>query len=293
MSMRAIQISRLGGPEVLIPVELPEPTPKPHQLLVNVAAAGINYADTHIAEGSYLSKPELPLVPGSEVIGRTPDGRRVMALTDGSGGYAEKAAVVGQLAVEVPETVSDGEALAVLAQGLSAWHLLRTCARLAPGETVVINAAAGGVGSLAVQLGADAAVDGSPDGYAERVIEANGGRRVDVVLEPVGGAVFDAALRTVAPFGRLVTFGQASRQAPQPVDPVRLMHRNLAVVGFWLPPALVLPGGFAPPLAELLTLVTTGRLRPIVGGEYPLDQARRAHEEMLARRTTGKLILRP
>src|SRR6266511_2314804 len=283
MSMRAIQISRLGGPEVLTPVELPEPTPKPHQLLVNVAAAGINYADTHIAEGSYLSKPELPLVPGSEVIGRTPDGRRVMALTDGSGGYAEKAAVVGQLAVEVPETVSDGEALAVLAQGLSAWHLLRTCARLAPGETVVINAAAGGVGSLAVQLakifgagrviatastvdkqklavdlGADAAVDGSPDGYAERVIEANGGRRVDVVL-----------------------------------DPVRLMHRNLAVVGFWLPPALVLPGGFAPPLAELLTLVTTGRMRPIVGGEYPLDQARRAHEEMLARRTTGKLILRP
>src|SRR6266545_4135832 len=223
MSMRAIQISRLGGPEVLTPVELPEPTPKPHQLLVNVAAAGINYADTHIAEGSYLSKPELPLVPGSEVIGRTPDGRRVMALTDGSGGYAEKAAVVGQLAVEVPETVSDGEALAVLAQGLSAWHLLRTCARLAPGETVVINAAAGGVGSLAVQLakifgagrviatastvdkqklavdlGADAAVDGSPDGYAERVIEANGGRRVDVVLEPVGGAVFDAALRTAA-----------------------------------------------------------------------------------------------
>jgi NADPH:quinone reductase len=146
---------------------------------------------------------------------------------------------------------------------------------------------------LALDLGADAAVDGSADGYAERVIEANGGRRVDVVLEPVGGAVFDAALRTVAPFGRLVTFGQASRQAPQPVDPVRLMRRNLAVVGFWLPAALALPGGYAPPLAEMLTLVTTGRLRPIVGGEYPLDQARRAHEDMLARRTTGKLILRP
>src|SRR6266542_3561568 len=273
MSMRAIQISRLGGPEVLTPVELPEPTPKPHQLLVNVAAAGINYADTHIAEGSYLSKPELPLVPGSEVIGRTPDGRRVMALTDGSGGYAEKAAVVGQLAVEVPETVSDGEALAVLAQGLSAWHLLRTCARLAPGETVVINAAAGGVGSLAVQLakifgagrviatastvdkqklavdlGADAAVDGSPDGYAERVIEANNGKRVDVILVAVGGPVFAAAFEALGQFGRLVTFGAASREAPAAIEPARLMKRNLSVIGFWLSPALARPGMFAEPL---------------------------------------------
>src|SRR6266498_4648859 len=315
--VRAIQIGRYGGPEVLEVVELPDPQPRPDQVLIDVAGIGVNYADTHLADGSYLTSPELPHVPGSEVIGRAADGRRVMALT-GSGGYAEKALAPAALSIEVPEGIDDGAALAILVQGLSAWHLLRTSAQLQPGETVVVNAAAGGVGSLAVQLakifgagrviatastvdkqklavdlGADAAVDGSPDGYAERVIEANGGRRVDVVLEPVGGAVFDAALRTVAPFGRLVTFGQASRQAPQPVDPVRLMHRNLAVVGFWLPPALVLPGGFAPPLAELLTLVTTGRLRPIVGGEYPLDQARRAHEDMLARRTTGKLILRP
>jgi NADPH:quinone reductase len=316
--MRAIQISRTGGPDVLTLTDLPEPTPEPHQLLVNVAAAGINYGDTHIADGSYLTKPELPHVPGSEVIGRTPDGRRVMAVTDSGGGYAEKAAVTGQLAVDVPETVADGEALAILVQGLSAWHLLRTCARLAPGETVVVNAAAGGVGSLAVQLarifgagrviatastsdklklaldlGADAAVDGSAEGYAERVVEANDGRRVDVVLDAVGGAVFDAAMLTLAPFGRLVTFGQASRQAPQPVDPARLMRRNLAVVGFWLPPALAVPGSYTEPLAEMLTLVATGRLRPVVGGEYPLDRARQAHEDLLARRTTGKLILRP
>jgi NADPH:quinone reductase len=313
----AIQIARNGGPEVLTAVEWPDPMPGPQQVLISVDAAGINYADTHIADGSYLSRPTLPHVPGSEVIGRTPDGRRVMAVTEG-GGYAEKAVVAAGLAIPVPDSVGDGEALAVLVQGLSAWHLLRTCARLAAGETVVVNAAAGGVGSLAVQLarvfgagrvmatastsekrdlaqslGADAAVDGAAEGYAERVIEANGGQRVDVVLDAVGGPVLDAALGALRPFGRLVTFGAASRQPSQPVDPTRLMRRNLAIIGFWLAPALAVPQMYGPPLAELLGLVADGRLRPVVGGEYPLADARRAHEDMLARRTVGKLILRP
>jgi NADPH2:quinone reductase len=313
--VRAIQIPRNGGPEVLTLVELPEPQPGPGQLLVDVAAAGVNYADTHLADGSYLVRPELPYVPGSEVIGRTPDGRRVMAVTDG-GGYAEKAAVAEALAVDVPDGLSDAEALAVLVQGLSAWHLLRTCARLAPGETVVVNAAAGGVGSQAVQLaklfgagrvvatastvdkrelaqrlGADAAVDGAPEGYAARVIEANGGSRVDVILDAVGGAVFDAALTALAPFGRLITFGMASRQAPTPVHPARLMRRNTAVVGFWLAPVLGVPAMYGPPLAELLALVADGRLSPVVGQQYPLAEARQAHEDILARRTTGKVVL--
>jgi NADPH2:quinone reductase len=315
--MFAVQIPRLGGPEVLTPVELPDPVPGPGQLLVEVDAAGINYADTHLAEGSYLSRPQLPFVPGAEVVGRTPDGRRVMALIE-NGGYASKAVIPAALAVDVPEAIGDGEALAVLAQGLSAWHLLRTCGRLAPGETVVVNAAAGGVGSLAVQLakvfgagrviatastpekqklaldlGADVGLDGTPEGYAERVIEANEGRGADVILDAVGGRVFDAAQRALAQFGRLVTFGAASREVAEPIDPVRLMRRNAAVVGFWLAPALRLPGAFAEPMAELLALTAAGRIRPVVGGEYPLAEARRAHEDMLARRTTGKLILRP
>ncbi len=315
--MRAIQIPRTGGPEVLTAVDVPEPVAGPGQLLVDVDAAGINYADTHLADGSYLTRPELPIIPGSEVIGRTADGRRVMAIGEG-GGYAEKALIAAPLAVDVPAAVSDGDALAVLVQGLSAWHLLRTSARLQPGESVVVNAAAGGVGTLAVQLakafgagrviatassaekrdlavklGADAAVDGAADGYTERVIEANGGRRVDVILDAVGGAVFDNALRALAPFGRLVTFGQASRELPGPVDPTRLMRHNTSVAGFWLAPLLRVPAMYGPPLAELLQLVADGQLHPIVGGEYPLSEARRAHEDMLARRTTGKLILRP
>src|SRR5690242_12647522 len=149
--MRAIQISRYGGPDVLTTVDLPDPQPGPGQLLVDVTAAGINYADTHLTDGSYLSSPALPFVPGAEVVGRTADGRRLAGLS-GSGGYAEKALLPAALAVAVPDAIGDGEALALLVQGLSAWHLLRTCARLAPGESVVVNAAAGGVGSLTVQL---------------------------------------------------------------------------------------------------------------------------------------------
>jgi NADPH2:quinone reductase len=315
--MRAIQISRYGGPEVLTAVELPDPQPGAGQIMIDVAAAGVNYADTHLADGSYLSSPELPFVPGSEVIGRTADGRRVMGLSN-TGGYAEKALLPAALAVDVPASIGDGEALALLVQGLSAWHLLRTSARLVPGESVVVNAAAGGVGSLAVQLakafgagrviatastpdkqrlaldlGADVAVSGDADGYAERVVEANGGKRVDVILDAVGGPVFDAALEALGQFGRLVTFGAASRQVAQPVEPGRLMKRNLSVIGFWLSPALALPGMFAPALTELFELVTDGRIRPVVGGEYPLAETRQAHEDLLARRTTGKLILRP
>jgi NADPH2:quinone reductase len=315
--MRAVQITRNGGPEVLTTAELPEPVAGRGQLLIDVSAAGINYADTHLTEGSYLSRPELPFVPGGEVIGRTPDGRRVMGMSE-RGGYAEKALVPEALAVEVPESIGDGEALAVLVQGLSAWHLLRTCAKLSPGESVVVNAAAGGVGTLAVQLakafgagrviatastpekqklaldlGADAAVDGAADGYAERVIEANGGRRVDVILDAVGGRVFDEGLKALAPLGRLITFGQASREPAEPLDPTRLMRFTIGVVGFWLAPLLARPGAFAEPMAELLELTAAGRLRPVVGGAYPLAEARRAHEDMLARRTTGKLILQP
>jgi NADPH2:quinone reductase len=315
--MRAIQIPRFGGPEVLTVVELPDPQPGPGQIAVDVTAAGVNYADTHLAEGTYLSNPEPPFVPGAEVIGRAADGRRIMGLT-GSGGYAEKAVLPEALAVEVPAAIGDGEALSLLAQGLSAWHLLRTCARLAPGESVVVNAAAGGVGSLTVQLakafgagrviatassddkrklaldlGADVAVSGDADGYTERVIEANGGKRIDVILDAVSGPVFDAAFEALGQFGRLVTFGAASREAATPIEPTRLMKRNVSVIGFWLSPALVLPGAFGPPLTEMFDLVAAGRLRPIVGGEYPFAEARRAHEDMLARRTTGKLILRP
>lgn len=318
--MRAIQISEFGGPEVLQPVELPTPEPRDGDLLLQVDAAGVNYADTHQSEDSYLAPQRLPLVPGAEVVGRTEDGRRVVALTSGGGGYAERVLVDPAAVVELPDGVPDGAALALVLQGTTAWHLLRTSGHLAAGDSVVVHAAAGGVGSLAVQLakrwgagrvigtasgpdkrelalelGADVAVDVSDTADAEQVTEllrqANQGRGVDVVLEMTGGHVFDGSLAALAPLGRLVTYGTASRTAPAPVQPGSLVPTSRTVTGFWLVHALRMPGGLARPMEELLSLVHAGALRTVVGGRYPLADARRAHEDLLARRTTGKLVL--
>ncbi|MFF6959989.1 MULTISPECIES: zinc-binding dehydrogenase [unclassified Streptomyces] len=313
--MRAIQITEFGGPEVLRETELPDPVAGPGQLLVDVDSAGINYADTHTVEDSYLSRSTLPMVPGAEVVGRTAEGRRVVALTD-NGGYAQKAVVQEYLAHDVPDEVTDGQALALVVQGLTAWHLLRTSGRLAEGESVVVHAAAGGTGSLAVQLaktfgagrviatassedkrdlalelGADVAVDSGPENLKDRLVEANGGKKVDIVLEMTGGPVFDASLAALAPFGRLVTYGLASRTPPTPVQAAQLMARSRAVVGFWLTHCLGRPGMYREPMAELLEMTAAGRLVPRLGGVYPLSEAVRAHEELRARQTFGKLVL--
>jgi NADPH:quinone reductase len=313
--VRAIQITEFGGPEVLTPAELPDPEPHDGFEVLDVLAAGVNYADTHQTDDSYLNAQELPLVPGGEVVGRRADGTRVVAIVPG-GGYAAKALAHPATSFPVPDGVEDGQALALVVQGLTAWHLLRTCARLSPGESVVVHAAAGGVGTLAVQLakrfgagrviavastpdkrmlatelGADAAVDPADPELKDALIRANGGKKVDIVLEMTGGAVFDASLAALARFGRLVVFGQASRQSPTPVDPAALMARSAAVIGFWLVHCLWQPEMLQGPMAELMSLVERGKLRTIVGGHYPLEDARRAHEDMLARRTTGKLVL--
>jgi NADPH:quinone reductase len=314
--MRAVVISEFGGPEQLQLVEdHPVPEPGEGQVLINVAHAGINFADTHARDNSYLSAYEVPLIPGGEVAGEV-DGRRVVALV-GSGGYAEYAVAPEQLVFPLPDGVSDAAALAIIIQGLSAWHLIRTSAHMAEGESVVVHAAAGGVGSLAVQLakrygagrviatasteekralalelGADAAVDPNEEDLNAALREANGGAKVDIVLEMAGGRVFDQSLRALAPFGRLVTYGQASREGNE-VASGGLMARSQAVVGFWLVHCFGRPGMVAEPLQELFGLAESGELRIVEGEVYPLSEARRAHEEMQARRTSGKLLLDP
>ncbi len=149
--MRAVQITEFGGPEVLNVTEVPDPVPGEGQVLVEVSRAGVNYADTHQVEDSYLSSAKLPLIPGGEVVGTTPDGRRIAAMI-GHGGYAEKALVNEALAFDVPDGVDDVSAVALLVQGLTAWYLLNKSVHFAKGESIVVHAAAGGVGSLAVQL---------------------------------------------------------------------------------------------------------------------------------------------
>lgn len=315
--MRAVQIDRFGGPEVLRLVDIAPPSPPPGHTLIKVSLAGVNYDDIHQTENTAGLPATLPKVPGAEVVGTTEDGRRVVALVV-EGGYAEYAVAADHLMFPVPDDLTDGQALALMLQGTAAWHLLRTAAKLRGGESVAVPAAAGGVGSIAVQLacgfgagwiigtastaakrelvtqlGADVAIDSRPDGLRERLIAANGGQKIEVVLEMTGGAVFLESLRAVAPFGRLVTYGQASRQSPVEIDPAKLIRRSRAVVGFWLPDCFERPKMLGSALSELIGLTASGLLRPIVGREYPLSEAARAHTEMMDQRTIGKIVLNP
>ena len=323
--MRAIRISEWGGPEVLELVEdAPRPEADEHHVLVRVTRAGINFADTHARENSYLARYELPFSPGAEIAGVVEEdgggfraGERVVALV-GTGGYAEYVAAPAATTVAIPGDVSDATALALLLQGLTAWHLYETSAKLAAGESVVVHAAAGGVGSLAVQLakplgagrviatasteekralalelGADEAVDVSREDLGAALVEANLGARVDVVLEMAGGRVFDQSLKALAPFGRLVSYGMASRE-PNEVASGALMRTSRAVVGFWLVHCLQRPAEMVDaPLRDLFGRAARGDLRVVEGETYPLSEVRRAHEDLQARRTMGKLLLDP
>ncbi|MFI0786176.1 zinc-binding alcohol dehydrogenase family protein [Streptomyces lydicus] len=320
--MRAMRFERFGGPEVLEEADVPDPVAGPGETLVEVAAAGVNFGDIkqiagELTEGPYAPKGPLPHIPGMEVVGRTADGRRVLGYVR-QGGYAAKTVVAERDLVVLPQGVSAGAALALLVQGLTAWHLLRSVARVRPGESVVVHAAAGGTGSLAVQLarafgagrviatasseekrafalelGADVAVDGAAEGYRERILDANQGQPVDIVLDAVGGPVLDSALDALGFLGRLVTYGSSSRQTATAVPPHRLAVESITVGGFWLIPLLTREGAGGTALEELVGLTARGRLRPLVGAEYDLGSACAAHEDLLGRRTKGKLVLVP
>jgi NADPH:quinone reductase len=313
--MKAIQITEFGGPEVMQLVDLPDPEPSDGEVVVDVARAGVNFADTHVTRDDYLAKQELPLVPGGEISGRTPDGRRVAALLAG-GGYAQKVAVPEGWLVPVPDGVSDEVAAGLLLQGLTAHALVHRCARLRPEETIVVEAAAGGTGSLAVQLakraggrviglasspekrklaerlGADATIDSGADDLREAILAANGGEQVDAVLQMSGGEAFEQELRALAPFGRMVTFGIASREENQ-VRTGHLLRNSRAVIGFWLMQLIPRRDEIRAMIEDLLQAVLAGELEVVIGGTYPLSEAARAHEEIAARRTQGKLLLDP
>ncbi|HEY5976625.1 MAG TPA: zinc-binding dehydrogenase [Solirubrobacterales bacterium] len=313
--MKAIQIEEFGGPDVLKHVEIDDPTPGDGEVLIEVTRSGINFADTHATRNDYLAEQTLPLIPGAEIAGRTPDGRRVAAIL-GSGAYAEKVAAHEAMLIPVPDEVSDDQAAAMLLQGLTAMALVRTCARVEEGETIVVEAAAGGTGSLSVQLakkagakvialasseekrelckrlGADEAVDSRSEDLGAAIREANGGERVNAVLHMSGGDAFDAELGILAPLGRMVVFGIASREQ-RDVSTAALLRGSKAVVGFWLVHLLMRRDLVAPMIGELLGSVAAGELEVTVGDVYPLSEAAKAHEDLIARRTTGKLLLDP
>jgi NADPH2:quinone reductase len=324
--MKMVQFTEYGGPEVLQVIEVDRPVPTGRRVLIKVEAIGVNYADTARREGNYVVPTPLPFVPGTEVAGVVCEvgeeastvrvGERVVALIE-SGGYAEYASVDERAVIPLPDGLDVQKAVALPVQGLSAYHILKTMGRLERGETVLVHAAAGGVGTLAVQLaklfgagkviatasteekrklaiqlGADVAVDYTKENWKDEVMRATDGKGVDVALEMAGGDIFHQTLECLAPFGRLVVYGVASGQFAR-MNPARLMGKNLSVIGFFLPQIMRKQTLYQQSLRELLAYVQTGKLTLTIGGVYPLEQAADVHRLLQSRKTHGKLILVP
>jgi NADPH2:quinone reductase len=313
--VKAIQIEEFGGPEQFKLVEVPDPEASDGMVVVDVARSGMNWADTHAIRNDYLAEQELPLIPGAEIAGTTADGKRVAALMS-NGGYAQKALVPEAFLVPLPDEVSDEQAAGLLLQGMTAHALLHHCAHVEKGETVVVEAAAGGTGSLAVQLakragakviglassdekravaerlGADATADSRAEDLKEAILQANGGEKVDVVLH-MSGTGFEAELHALNMLGRIVCFGNAARH-PNELQTNYLLQTSKSVMGFWLV-ALVAQRQdlIASMIADLLGAVAAGDLEVTIGATYPLSEAARAHEAIQERGTIGKLLLDP
>ena len=328
--MKAVQISRFGGPEVLETVELPTPAPGAGQLLVRVGASGVNLADALTRMDRYAVTPPLPAVLGAEAAGVVEAlgagvdgfaiGQRVatpLFANNRLGAYAEFVVIDANLAVPLPDAISFEQAAALMIQGITALTLTRQ----APpkGKTVLVNAAAGGVGSLLVQLakhagarmviagastpnkldfvralGADGGVNYTSPGWAEELRRIADGNGPDIIYESVGGEVTAASLGALAPQGQIVIYGALNIQSFQLGVPelLGLIFKNQSLTGFAFAPLLT-PEGLRSGLAELFDLVNRGELVVTTGGRYPLTEASKAHSALEGRGTTGKLILTP
>jgi NADPH2:quinone reductase len=287
-----------------------DPEPGEAQKLVAVRAAGINFMDLLIRQGRYPQAPELPVVLGGEIAGEVPgeDGaRRVMALPR-TGGYAELAAVDESWLIPLPEQASFAEGAAFLMAFLTAYLPLTRQARVEAGTVVLVHAAAGGVGSAAVQvarhLGARVIATASTDEKRELALslgaqEAYGYEefadrvRADVVVDPVGGAVFDASLKVLNPLGTLIAIGFAAGMWAE-LNPALLVGRNVGVQGFYLGRLMAhRPEVVHAAAGELVRLWEEGAIRPVVGTELPLDRAADGHRLIEERRHVGKVVLVP
>ncbi|MFJ5116498.1 zinc-binding alcohol dehydrogenase family protein [Kitasatospora sp. NPDC088548] len=310
--IRAAVIRRYGGPEEFRAETVPEPAAGPGQVLIDVALAGVNYADLHCRTGGYARFP-LPAVLGADVIGRRRgDGRRVAALLRTGGGYAQVACAERSFTVEVPDEVGDEQALALLEQGATAYAALALLGRLRPGECVAVTAAAGGVGHLAVQLarelgagrvlglastpakrefvrslGADAVFDPAAPELAELLAESGG---VDLFVDSAGGRGLRDGLAALAPFGRLLCVG--ARGGPEEAFAVdELAERSAGVLGFWLQHVLDDRVLFSGVVEQLFRLAGRGRLTARIDRIVPLSGVGGAHRALAARQTMGKVLI--
>ncbi|HLI23527.1 MAG TPA: quinone oxidoreductase [Acidimicrobiales bacterium] len=322
--MKAIVVERHGGPEVLQVVEREDPSAGPGQLLVEVEAAGVNYMDIYGRQGNPAYGGEVPFVPGAEGAGRVAAvGEGVSGFAPGDtvawsgvpGSYAEMVAVPAEVAVAVPAGVDATLAAAVMLQGMTAHYLCHTTYPVAPGEVVVVHAAAGGVGLLLTQMvkmrGGVVVATTSSDAkdsvareagadhltryerFASVVDDVTGGEGAAAVYDGVGAATFDAGLACLRPRGYMVLYGAASGPVP-PLDLTRLVNGgSLFVTRPSLRHYVARRQELQRRSGDLFTWIGEGRLAVRVGATYPLGDAARAHEDLAARRTTGKLLLLP
>lgn len=329
--MQVIQLTRFGGPEVLQLAQLPTPVPGPGEILVRVRAAGVNFAETLMRVDRYAMTPPLPSVPGVEAAGEIvaigPDvggldlGARVAAPLFAAGlhfgGYADHVVVPAELAVLLPDGLSFEDATALMIQGLTAAHLVKQGPPA--GKTVLVNAAAGGVGSILVQLarragaktivaaassddklafarslGADIGIDYTRPDWTTALRAALGGEGPDIIYESVGGAITTASLAALAPLGRIIVYGALNIQqfALGVPDLLGLIFKNQSLTGFALAPLLT-PASLRAELGALFGLAARGELRVTIGGSYPLERVGEAHQALEQRATMGKLVLLP
>jgi NADPH2:quinone reductase len=325
--MKAVRFHETGGPEVLIHEDVEEPTPGPGEIKLKIQAAGVNYVDIMRRRGDPMHEPSpTPFCIGYEMAGvvaevgsdvASPQVGDVVFVNTGSGGYAQYAVVPAELAVPVPEGLTPVQIVALWLQGLTAMLSLRHAGKVAGGETVLVEAAGGGVGTLAVQLakvlgattvvaaassdaklevarelGADVCVNYSEDGWAEKVWALTEGKGVDVIVESVGGVLLEQALTTLAPFGRMVVLGSASNE-PAALHSGELFNHNRVLVGFGIHQYYPDRPLIERTIAELADLVRTGRLQLRLDHVLPLSEAAEAHRLVEFRLSTGKVVLEP
>ena len=286
---------------------MPDPDVPEGQSLFHVRAAGVNFLDLLVRQGNYAQAPELPTIPGVEVAGETADGRRVMALLTG-GGYAERVAVDPKRLFPLPKGASFAEGASFLLTFLTAWIPLTRQVRLEPGQTVLVHAGSGGVGTASIQcarhLGARVVATASTEEKRRFCIEQGAEQafrydefaevvRPDVVMDPVGGDLFAASVGILSPLGTLVSIGYAGGWW-QELNPALLVGRNVGVQGFYLGRLMTRrPDVVAEAAGELLELWDSGAVKPVVGAEFPLAEAGNAHRLIEDRKHVGKVVLVP
>jgi len=322
--MRAIQVSQTGGPEVLTLVDVPVPTIKPNEALVAIKASGVNFIDVYFREGRYPSP--LPFINGQEAAGVVKEvgsevstvkpGDRV-AYTSALGSYAEFAAVPAARLVKIPDALNFEQAAAAMLQGMTAHYLLNSSYKLQAGETALIQAAAGGVGLLLVQMakksgarvigtagtkdkaqlalnaGADECIVYTEADFETETKVLTDGKGVNVVYDGVGKATFDKDLEVLRPRGYLVLFGGSSGAVP-PFDLIKLSQKgSLFITRPTLAHYTLTREELEWRAGEVLASIAEGKLNLRIHRSYPLAEAAQAHRDLEGRKTTGKLLLVP